>query len=51
MLDDNDTVTPAVTDSSGIAADQRQWAMFAHLPLAAASSGGRPSIGASGVVI
>lgn len=31
MQDDNDTVTPAVVDSSGIAADQRQWAMFAHL--------------------
>ncbi|HST44271.1 MAG TPA: DUF4870 domain-containing protein, partial [Luteimonas sp.] len=31
MQDENDTVAPAVTNTSGIAADQRQWAMFAHL--------------------
>lgn len=31
MNDDNDTIAPVMADMGGIAADARQWAMFAHL--------------------
>lgn len=31
MSDDNDTITPAAAPASAIDAQERQWAMFAHL--------------------
>lgn len=47
MSDDNDSITPAVANVSGIAAEQRQWAVFAHL---SALLGGILSAGWAGSV-
>lgn len=47
MNDDNDTIAPVMADTGGIAADARQWAMFAHL---SALLGGIATAGWAGTV-